>query len=176
MATDVIHMALFKEDKIDNAADAIHQLRQMGIRDKDISVLSGVPYSERILGRPMSWTRVPLIALMGAAAGFMIALALQVISAIQYPLIVGGMRPFQIQTSIVVFFELTMLGLLISTFLGVFVETISPSFGPKGYHPNVSDGEIGILFSISPKQDDSIHTALRELGAEIVHPDEVMQS
>ena len=53
-------------------------------------------------------------------------------------------------TSFVIFFELTMLGLLISTFIGVFVETISPSYGPQGYDPRITDGHIGILFSSTP--------------------------
>jgi hypothetical protein len=35
----------------------------------------------------------------------------------------------------VVIFELTMLGLLLSTFLGVFIEMISPTYGPAGLRP-----------------------------------------
>lgn len=66
-----------------------------------------------------------------------------------------------------------MLGLLLSTFLGVFVETISPSYGPQGYHPKVSDGHIAILFTCPPDQDRKMHSALTELGADLVHREEV---
>jgi hypothetical protein len=69
----------------------------------------------------------------------------------------------------VVTFELTMLGLLISTFLGVLVETISPSFGPQGYDARITDGQIGVLFSSSAELDPQLHAALSKLGAEIVH-------
>ena len=138
MADDTVHMAFFKEDQIDQAAEAIATLRSLGIADSDISVISGVPFSEKILGRPMSWTRVGLIGLAGAVVGFLTAQLLNIGTVIQYPIRVGGMPYFPIPTSIVVTFELTMLGLLIATFIGVFIETISPSFGPQGYHPKVS--------------------------------------
>jgi len=173
MAEDLVHIALFKEDQVDHAAEAVETLRGLGIRDKDISVISGIPFSEKILGRPMAWTRVPWIALAGAFVGFTGTIALILFAAYQYPLQVGGMPIVPIPTTIVVLFELTMLGLLISTFLGVFTETISPSFGPKGYHPKISDGYIGILFACPPKLDEGTHTALKELGAELLHRSEV---
>lgn len=169
MIDDTVHLALFKEDQIEHAADAIAKLREYGIPDKDISIISGVPISEKILGRPMAWTRVPQIAIAGAVIGFLAAIALPLLSAWQYPIRVGGMPYFPIPTTIVVVFELTMLGLLIATFLGVFVETISPSYGPGGYHPKVSDGQIAVLFTCPPDCDERVHTSLEGLGAELVH-------
>ena len=173
MADDNIHLALFKEDKIGQVADALGRLRELGIDDKDISVISGVPFSDKILGRPMIWTRVPQIGLVGAALGFGIAMFLNFGTPALYTLHVGGQSAFPIPTSIVVTFELTMLGLLLSTFVGVFVEMISPSYGPKGYHPKVSDGHIGILFTCPSELDRKMHVALTELGAELVHNSEV---
>ncbi|NPV77088.1 MAG: DUF3341 domain-containing protein [Anaerolineae bacterium] len=173
---DTFHLALFHEDQLDQVAEAIAKLKKLGLRDKDMSVISGVPFSEKILGRPMAWTRVPYIALAGAGVGFLVALALNVGTVMQYPIRVGGMPYYPIPTSIVVTFELTMLGLLISTFLGVFIETISPSFGPKGYHPKITDGHIGILFDCPEKMDEKVHEALKALGAELIHRSEVPRS
>jgi len=169
MARPIVHLALFKEDQLEQATEAIHALRHLGVSDKDMSVISGVPYSEKILGRPMSWTRIPLIGGLGALAGFLVAMFLNFGTPLLYPIRVGGMAYQTIPTSIVVTFELTMLGLLISTFIGVFVETISPSFGPQGYDPRVTDGHIGVLFSSQPELDPSLHETLEKLGAEIVH-------
>jgi len=107
--------------------------------------------------------------------GFLTAQLLNIGTVLQYPIKVGGMPYFPIPTAIVVTFELTMLGLLISTFIGVFVETISPSFGPQGYHPRVSDGYIGILFTCPPWEDEQMHAALKQLGAEIIHRSEVKE-
>jgi len=164
---DIIQLALFKEDDVDRASQAISHLREMGISDRNISVISGVPYSDKILGRPMAWTRVPLIALTGACLGFVTALLLTFGTPYLYPLIVGKQPLYPIPTSIVVIFELTMLGLLISTFIGVFVEAISPSFGPKGYNPKISDGYIGVLFTCPARASERLQTGLVELGAEL---------
>jgi len=169
MSAQTVHLAIFKETEIDHAAEAIARLRELGITDHDISVISGIPYSERILGRPMAWTTIGRIGLAGALAGFAIGSLLTFGTPLLYPIRVAAMPYQPIPTSIVVLFELTMLGLLISTFIGVFVETISPSFGPRGYHPKISDGHIGILFSGPARLDEAIHQTLQALGAEVVH-------
>jgi hypothetical protein len=173
MAEDSVHIALFNEDKVGLVAEALGRLRSLGISDQNISVISGVPYSDKILGRPMSWTRIPQIGMAGAALGFIIAMFLNWGTPALYSLRVGGQSLFPIPTSIVVAFELTMLGLLISTFVGVIVEMLSPSYGPKGYHPQVSDGKLAILFTCPEEMDQRMHTALSELGAELVHQSEV---
>jgi hypothetical protein len=175
MADDTVHLALFKEDQIDHATEAIEKLRQLGIGDKDMSIISGIPYSEKVLGRPIGWTRIVQVALGGAVVGFLVAMFLTFGTVFWYPQKVGGQPIYAIPTSIVVIFEITMLGLLISTFIGVFIETITPSFGPKGYSPKVSDGHIGIVFTCPPDLDSSMHAALKELGAELVHNTEVKQ-
>ena len=169
MTESVVHLALFNEDQIDHAAEAIQKLRNLGVSDKDISVISGIPFSEKILGRPMHWTNITRVGLGGAVAGFLAAVFFSHGTPLLYPVHVAAMPLTPIPTSIVVIFELTMLGLLISTFIGVFVETITPSYGPRGYHPEVSDGKIGILFASRAELDDSIHHQLEPLGAELVH-------
>lgn len=167
MADKSVRLALFREDQIDQAAEALSNLRELGVSDRDISVISGIPISDRVLGRPISWTRITQIGAAGAFLGFLAALALSLGTPYLYPLKVGRLAIFPIPTTIVVVFELTMLGLLISTFLGVLVETITPSFGPRGYHPSVTDGHIGILFSEPGEKSSAITTALESLGADL---------
>jgi hypothetical protein len=176
MTEDMVHLALFKEDAVDDAAEAIERLRQLGIKDKDMSVISGVPYSEKILGRPMVWTRIPLIAISGAVLGALTSLFLNLGTPLLYPVRVGGMPFLPIPPTIVITFELGMLGLMLATFLGVFIETLTPSYGPKGYHPKISDGYIGILFTCPGEIDTRMHGSLTDLGAELVHASEVKQS
>lgn len=173
MASGTVHLALFNEDQVNEAAEAISELHQLGIENEDISVISGIPLSERILGRPMSWTRVPYIAMAGAVAGFVVGALLVFGTQVLYPIQLGDMPNAPIPTSIVVLFELTMLGLLLSTFLGVVVEMMSPSFGPAGYDERVTDGKIGILFTSQTEQDITVHSKLESMGAEIVHRAEV---
>lgn len=169
MSNKIVHMALFQEEELTEVGEALDVLRGMGIRERDISVISGVPFSEKMLGRPMSWTRVPMIAGVGAVVGFLVAAFFNFGTPALYPIRVGGMAYQTIPTSIVLQFELTMLGMLISTFIGVFVETISPSFGPSGYDARITDGRIGVLFEADSDLDPMLHTSLTELGAEILH-------
>lgn len=170
-----VRMILFKEDQINMATEAIETLHHQGISEKDISVISGVPFSEKILGRPAAWTNVPIIGVSGALVGLVIASLFNFLTPHLYKMTVGGMPLTPIPTSIVVTFELTMLGLLISTLLGVIIEMISPSSGPKGYHPKISDGYIGILFRCPVSTDEETCLELQDLGAEIVDPEEVKQ-
>lgn len=164
--TKNVHLMLFPEDRLDEVAEALSQLRESGYSHDDISVISGVPLSERILGRPLAWTRIGRFGIIGAILGFLIAIVLTVGTPLLYGLRVGGQPIIAIPTSIVVFFELTMLGLLISTFLGVAVEMITPSFGPQGYHPDVNAGKVAILFNGGKKLDHNLEQSLVELGAE----------
>jgi hypothetical protein len=173
MANGTVYLALFREDQIDEAAEAISGLHELGISNDDISVISGIPLSEKILGRPMSWTRVPVIAGVGAVSGFILAALLVFGTQVFYPIRVGAMPNAPIPTSIVVLFELTMLGMLLSTMLGVVVEMMSPSFGPAGYDERVTDGHIGILFSSPGEKETEVHSRLKNLGAELVHRAEV---
>lgn len=169
MPKPIIHLALFHEEALEEVTEAVDALRELGVPDGDISVISGVPLTDKMLGRPMSWTRVPLIAGVGAIVGFLTAAFLNFGTPLLYPIRVGGMPYQSIPPSIVLQFELTMLGMLISTFIGVFVETISPSFGPRGYDARVTDGQIGVLFQAAPDLDPQLHEKLTGLGAEIVH-------
>lgn len=173
MANGTVHLALFNEDQIDETSEAIAKLHEMGVPNDEISVISGVPLSERILGRPMSWTRVPYIAGAGAVVGFLAAATLVFGTQVFYPIRAGAMPNAPIPTSIVVLFELTMLGLLLSTLLGVVIEMISPSFGPAGYDESITHGKIGILFSSPTGKDSEIHAHLEHLGAKLIHRAEV---
>ncbi|MFN2226768.1 MAG: hypothetical protein ACK2UY_10680, partial [Anaerolineae bacterium] len=49
--------------EIEPTADALDELRGRGIADEQISIMSSLPYSPNILGRPSVRTRLPMISL-----------------------------------------------------------------------------------------------------------------
>lgn len=173
MADDRTHIALFKDDQLDQVTDALERIEKIGVPEWEITIISGIPIHERALGRPISWTRIPIIGIAGAIVGFLVASLLNFGTPLIYPLRVGGQPFLPIPTSIVVTFELTMLGLLISTFLGVFIETLSPTYGSKGYHPEVTNGSIGLVFDTDEKLDTLVHGAVKAAGGVLVHQSEV---
>ncbi len=166
-------LALFTD--IDPAVQAIDQLREHGVADEDMNVISGIPLTEAMLGRPRVWSNVPRLALGGAVAGMMIGIFLAVVVPNLYPIQVGRQALIAGAPTVVVLFEMTMLGMLVSTFLGVFLDSSFPSYRPKEYIEEISDGKIAILFSIPSEIEPAISSILSSIGAQSITPAERRQ-
>lgn len=166
-------LALFVD--IDPAADAIEKLRAMGIPDEEMNVISGIPVTEAMLGRPRQWSNVGRLALGGALAGALIGLFLIAGTPLLYGPPVGGQPLIPIPPGVIVFFEMTMLGMLVSTFLGVFLDSYFPSYRPKEYVPEISNGRIAILFNCPEDKEEEFINAMTKLGAESVQPAKAVQ-
>jgi len=159
-------------DDIDPAVDAMDRLREHGVKDDDMNVISGVPLSEHILGRPHVWTNVPRLALGGAVLGMLFGIFLAAGITNLYPLKIGRQGLVNGAPTVVLLFEMTMLGLLASTFIGVFLDSAFPSYKPKEYIADVSDGKIAILYSIPEEQEAEINDVLNSSGAQSISPAE----
>lgn len=165
-------LAVFSD--LEPAANAIEQLHTLGVHDDCMNVVSGVPVTEAMLGRPHQWTNVPRIALGGAILGFLGGGFLAFVSPYLYP------YPIQVSTqayvpgppTVVVLFELTMLGMLLSTFLGVFLDSFFPNYRPMKYVPEVSDGKICVLIECPHADEQKVVDVLKKSGAESVKPAE----
>jgi hypothetical protein len=163
-------LALFAD--IDPAVQALDRLRAQGVSDEEMNVISGIPLTDQILGRPRIWSNVPRLALGGAVAGFLFGLFLAVGIPYLYPLMVGGQPYVSGAPTIVLLFEMTMLGLLATTFIGVFLDSTFPSYRPMEYVREISDGKIAILYNIPEEKDAEIREVLISLGAETITPAE----
>ena len=171
MDEQVTLLALFRE--ITPVADVLDELRRHQIDERDITVISGAPYPLQVLGRPMVWERLPLIAISGAIVGFLVGIFLNVGTPLLYSIHVGGQPLVPIPPSAIITYEFTMMGLLVSTFLGVLWESVFPSYGPKQYHPKISDGRIAILFRCTPQEQGAMEKMLHQHGVEeVVNPQE----
>src|SRR5512143_2365656 len=114
------YLAVFED--IEPAANGIEKLHELGVTDDDMNVISGIPVRPSILDRPSAVTRVATIGFFGAILGFL-----------------GG---------VFLVCEMTMLGLMGFSFIGMFVDSGFPSYTPKQYIPEISAGKIGVLFSV----------------------------
>jgi len=168
MSEDLTLVALF--ESVDPAAEGIKKLYEMGIDDEHINVLSGIPIKGTILGRPSAKTNVPRIGLLGSALGFCLGIFfLQGIPWL-YPLHVGGQPLFPIPPTLIITFEMTMLGLMGFSFLGMFFESRFPTFEPALYVREVSDGKIAVFFSCPLDLQSEAASILTAAGAEYVKP------
>ncbi len=172
MADKTSLLAVFPD--LEPAANAIDKLRSLGLPDDQMNVISGIPVTEAMLGRPRQWTNVPRLALGGAIGGFLVGVFL-IFTPLLYFVPVGGQPVVPVPPSVVVLFELTMLGLLISTFLGVFLDSTFPSYRPMEYVPEISDGKIAVLFQCPQDKEEKFTNAMTALGAEKVDVAEAQQ-
>ena len=172
MADNTSLLAVFPD--LEPAADAIDKLRSLGLTDEQMNVISGVPVTEAMLGRPNQWTNVPRLAMGGAIGGFIIGILL-ILTPLSYFVPVGGQPIIPGPPSVVVIFELTMLGMLISTFIGVFLDSGFPSYRPMEYVPEISDGKYAIFFFCPEDKQDKFTKAMTALGAEKVEVAEAKQ-
>src|SRR5512135_3326921 len=170
MSDSATFLAVFGD--FEPASKGIETLHELGLSDDDMNVISGIPVRADILERPAAITYVSRIALFGAILGMSLGLFLVYGIPYLYPLIAGGQPLFPVPQGIIITFEMTMLGLMGFAFLGMFVDSGFPSYTPKHYVPEISDGKFAVLFSCPNDQQEKFADALQKAGAERVTPAE----
>ena len=170
MPQKITVLALFGD--VESAADGIARLKELGVEDGAMNVISGLPFPGRMLGRPRAVTWVSRIALVGAALGAGFGLFLLYGTAYLYPLHVGGQPVYPVPMAFITTFEMAMLGLMGFAFIGLFVDSGFPTYTPKNYVPQISDGKVAVLFECARADERQFAEALRKAGAESVEPAE----
>jgi len=173
MSEAVTLLAMFED--FEPASSGVEKLQELGLKDDDMNVISGIPVKHTILGRPTAITYVSRIGMLGALLGMAFGLFLIYGIPYLYPLLVGGQPIFPIPQGLIITFEMTMLGLMGFSFLGMFVDSGFPSYTPKEYTPEISAGKIAVLFSCPAGEQEKFIEALKNAGAETVVPVEARQ-
>lgn len=171
--SDTTLLAVFSD--IDPTSDAIEKLHEMGIIDENINVISVIPIMHKMLGRPHPSTNVSRLAMGGAIAGFAFGLFLNFGTPNLYSVHVGGQYITPIPPGLIIVFEMTMLFALLSSFLGVFLDSYFPNYRPLEYVAEVSDGKIAVFFKCPEDDQKKFIDALNKLGAESIKPAEAQQ-
>ncbi|MBI2759257.1 MAG: DUF3341 domain-containing protein [Chloroflexi bacterium] len=173
MSDPTMLLAVFED--IEPASNGIEKLRDLGVSDDQMNVISGIPIKAAILGRRSALTRVPVIAITGAILGMFLGLFFIYGTPFLFPLDVGGQPVYPVPQGIIITFEMTMLGLMGFAFIGMFVDSGFPSYTPKEYIPEISDGKIAVLFRCPANEQKNFIDALKKLGAESVELAEARQ-
>src|SRR6266487_5099384 len=170
MSDSATFLAVFGD--FEPASKGVDKLHELGVSDEQLNVISGIPVKAAILGRPSAITYASRIALFGALLGMSLGIFLIYGIPYLYPLLVGGQPIFPVPQGIIITFEMTMLGLMGFAFIGMFVDSGFPSYTPKEYVPEISDGKIVVLFSCPSEEQNKFIDALKNAGAETVVPAE----
>jgi len=173
MAETRTYLAVFED--IEPAANGIEKLHDLGVTDDQMNVISGIPVRPSILERPSAVTRVATIGFIGALLGMAFGIFLVWGTPFLFPLLVGGQPIYPVPQVLIITFEMTMLGLMLFSFIGMFVDSGFPSYTPKEYIPEISDGRIGVLYSVPTDDENKVAEALKKAGAQSVGPAEARQ-
>jgi mono/diheme cytochrome c family protein len=159
---DIHLLGLF--NNLEAAADAIDRLHKQGVDDEKILVLSGSPYKPEMLGRPHHHGKVGLASLVGALLGMLLAAFLTVGIFLLYPMIQGGQPLIPIPPSLIVFFEVIMLGMMWAAFTSMLVLSGMPVFKAQPYDPRITEGYIGVQVTLDNKLANQVEQALQDSG------------
>jgi hypothetical protein len=152
-------------DKPAEAQRAYTGLTRAGIASRDITVVSGEPFEAFEFSHRDHSMILFRLALAGGIVGFLSAVALVRGTELAWPLVTGGMPIVAWWPNLVIVFEVTMLGAIVTTVISLLVSCRLPRFGKSLYDPAVSDGKI--LVGV-PGASDAIRDALTSNGAAAV--------
>jgi len=129
-----------------DARAAIRRLIQAGVDPESMEVMTSQP----IHGEPFLPERRPTKlrtwALSGAAIGMVGGFLLATVTALNYPLVKGGMPIVAPWTVGLITYETTMLGAVLATLAGLLIELRLPNYKDLPYDASVVDG--GVLLAV----------------------------
>src|SRR3954454_1438152 len=147
------------------ARSAIRRLLQSGIDPESMEVMTSQP----IHGEPFLPEKKPsklrTWALCGAAVGMVGGCALATITALNYPLVKGGMPIVAPWTVGLITYETTMLGAVLATLAGLLIELRLPNFKDLPYDPSVVDGGVVVAVKSTADNRPSIQDVVTAAGA-----------
>lgn len=147
------------------AADAMDALKCAGFPLGTFDVLTGTPYPEGAFGEHVPQHRLFRFPAFGAIIGFTLALFLTVATSIAYPLVTGGKPILSFFAMLVILYEMSMLSAVISTVVGIVIESRLPNVNPGIYDTRITEGLIGVVITTDDDKADTAIAALNGAGA-----------
>ena len=123
------------------AQQAVNRLRAAGLADREITILSAQPMEDFEFGHIDKRSALWWIACGGGLLGMASAFGLTWLTEMSWPINVGGLPIYAWWPNLIIIFELTMLGAILATVIGL-VVTAGLARGGGLYDPEVTDGAI----------------------------------
>jgi len=153
----------------DAAQRAVNSLRAAGYDDRDITVITAAPMEEYEFSHIGRESYVWYFATGGAILGFLVATWLTMFTENAWPINVGNMPIVAWYPNLIVMFEMTMLGAIISTVVTLIITAGLGRRMPKLYDPEVTLGKIlvGVAAPGDARMADVERALLAAPGAEL---------
>ncbi len=125
-------------DDGDSAQRAVNGLRQAGLADADITIVTALPIEDQEFGEIDKTTWIWYIACAGAFLGFCGSTWLTRMTELAWPLQTGNMPIVAWWPNLIVIFEMTMLGSILATVITLIVSAGLGRRMPRLYDPEVT--------------------------------------
>ena len=135
------------------AQRAVNMLHAAGVSDDRITIVSGEPYEEHEFAQRDKGTWMWYFATAGGFAGLAFAAWLTRMTELAWPLPTGNMPIVAWWPNLIIVFELTMLGGILSAVVTLLVTAKLPSKRTGLYDRAIMDGNI--LVGVTDPSDDS---------------------
>ena len=137
----VVIVGLF--DAVEPAALAARALRALPLPEGDITTISPMALPDGAVCRDTRGIGFPKVTLVGWFVGALAGLALALVTYLLYPLITGGKAILSVPPTLIVTYEVAMLGALAGTVIAGFREMGLCRFRTKVIHdPRIQEGKI----------------------------------
>ncbi len=147
------------------AADAVGNLQQAGIPHNDYEIMTGVPYPEGTFGEPPVRHKLYVFPFMGAIIGFTLAILEGAGTQLAYPLVTGGKPILSIPPIIIIAYELTLLGAIVFTVIGIIFESRLPRPALGVYDTRITEGLIGVVCTCPEERVEEVRGLLQRAAA-----------
>ena len=147
------------------ARRAIRRLLHAGIKPEAMEVMTSQPIHGEQFIPDSKPTKLRTWAICGAGLGLLGGLGLATITALNYPLVKGGMPIVAPWTVGLITYETTMLGAVLATLVGLLVELRLPNLKNLPYDPSVVDGGVVLAVACPEGSRAAIETAVSASGA-----------
>lgn len=152
----------------ESAQRAVDHLRQAGIADRKITILSSEPLEEYEFGQRDRDSWMTWIAAGGALVGLITAYLLTSVTQQAWPIDTGGMPIVTGWSNLIIIFELTMLGAVFATVITLLITAGIPSWKkPVLYDPAISEGRI-LIGVANPSNVPLVELTLRTSGGGLI--------
>lgn len=173
LSTGTVVVALF--DGVEAAAAGRDALRSLPIPPDRITTLSSVPLPSGAVTENRGRIRFPWVVLAGWLAGAAAGAALSVFTYLDYPLITGGKTIVSVPPTLIVTYELAMLGaLLAAAGAGFYSMRLHPFRRTRRIaDPAIHDGKIALCAAVPAGEAAArVAEALSAAGARNVRTEE----
>jgi hypothetical protein len=161
-------------DSVETAAMGGRALGRLPLPAGSVTTISAVPLPDGAIVTDPEPVRFPRIVIGGWFAGAVAGLGLTLATYMLYPLVTGGKTIVSVPPTMIITYEVAMLGALIGVLLGGGREMGLLRFPPKMIHePRIHDGKIALCARVEgDEQARRAMEAMREAGGTDVRAEE----